>query len=121
MTITLEALLGADHPAPLAALDALMVEARATLDDELLALCTACIESILTDHSWQPPRALTPREQAFLAATEQFVTSVSTLEDDQVARLREFESADTIYKFFCALYAIDMHYRLQLVMPRVLP
>jgi hypothetical protein len=89
-------------------------------DPALLDLCAGYIDSLLQDQSWVPPHSLTPREQAFVAFTEQFVTSVSTLADTQVERLLEFASEDEVYGFVNALYVLDMSRRLDLVVGRLL-
>ena len=57
---------------------------------------------------------------AFIAFTEQFATSVSTLTDAQVARLLESASEDEVYGFVNALYVLDMSRRLDLVVGRIL-
>lgn len=89
-------------------------------DPALLDLCAGYIDSLLQDQSWVPPHSLTPREQVFVAFTEQFVTSVSTLADTQVERLLEFASEDEVYGFVNALYVLDMSRRLDLVVGRLL-
>src|SRR5690606_30944077 len=94
--------------------------ASAAVDPAILALCSACIDAILNDHSWVPPRPLTAREQAFVDFSEQFATSVSTLDRAQVERLRGFASEDELYLFVNALYVLDMRRRLDLVAGRIL-
>lgn len=99
-------------------LNALALEAT---DPALLALCSDYIDCMLQDKSWEPPRSLTEKEKAFLAFTEQFVTSVSTMTDEQVTRLLQFASEDEVYSFVNALYVVDMTRRMDLVVGRVLP
>ncbi len=101
----------------LARINQLALEAT---DPDLLDLCSGCIDSLLQDQSWVPPEPLTPRQQAFVAFTEQFATSVSTLTDADVARLLEFASEDEVYGFVNALYVLDMSRRLDLVVGRIL-
>jgi hypothetical protein len=45
---------------------------------------------------------LTARERAFIDFTEQFVSSVGTMEDDQVTRLQDFATADEDGRPGCA-------------------
>ncbi|MCK9564336.1 MAG: hypothetical protein M0R02_16600 [Bacteroidales bacterium] len=94
--------------------------AREAADPALLELCTELIDALLQDRSPALPQALTPREKAFLAFTEQFATSVSTLSDEQVSELLRFASEDEVYSFVNALYVIDMTRRLDLVAGRLL-
>jgi len=120
LTTELRDLLARLHPAPLGELEDLCREAGRAVDADLLTLCTACIETALDDEVWRPARALTDREQAYIDFTGQFVSSVSTMADEQVERLGEFASADEIYNFVCALYVADMTSRLNRVMSGVL-
>jgi hypothetical protein len=63
---------------------------------------------------------LTEKEHAFIAFTEQFTSSVSTMSDEQVEGLLQFASADEVYAFVNAIYVTDMSLRLELVAGRVL-
>jgi alkylhydroperoxidase family enzyme len=90
-------------------------------DASLLALCSDYIDAALRRQHWSPPeRALTDREQAFIAFTEQFTSSVGTMSDEQVDRLLQFSSADEVYAFINAIYVTDMSLRLELVAGSVL-
>ena len=90
-------------------------------DAQLLALCTAYIEAALRSRIWQAPEEdLTEKEQAFIAFTEQFVTSVGNMRREQVERLLEFATADEVYAFVHALYVTDMALRLEIVGREVL-
>jgi hypothetical protein len=90
-------------------------------DPALLALCTGYMEAAMRCRDWHPPKqGLTEREQAFIDFTEQFVTSVSTLEEGAVTRLLDFATADEIYAFVHAMYVTDMTLRLQIVGQEVL-
>ena len=111
------ALLHPEGSEQLARINQLALEAT---EPELLELCAGCIDSLLQDKSWVPPHPLTPRQQAFIAFSEQFATSVSTLPDAQVARLLEFASEDEVYGFVNALYVVDMSRRLDVVVGRIL-
>lgn len=85
-------------------------------DPALLALCTDYAEAALRCRDWRPPEAgLSGRERAFIDFTEQFVTSVSTLDSAVVARLLDFASADEVYAFVHALYVADMGLRMEIV------
>jgi hypothetical protein len=89
-------------------------------DAQLLELCAGYIDAALLLQVWTPPHALTEKEQAYIAFTEQFVSSVGTMSEAQVARLQQFASADEVYTFVNALYVTDMHRRLEIVAGRML-
>jgi hypothetical protein len=102
-------------------LDNIMQLAPKATDASLLDLCSGYIDAALRHRHWSPPeRALTEREQAFIAFTEQFTSSVGTMSDQQVERLLRFASADEVYAFINAIYVTDMSRRLELVAGRVL-
>ncbi len=95
--------------------------AQDSVDGALLELCSGYIDAALKLEDWVPPeRPLTDKEQAFIAFTEQFITSVSTMSDEQVERLLQFASADEVYAFVNAIYVTDMSRRLELVAGRLL-
>jgi len=109
------------QPAAFAELTTITRLAEQATDPKLLKLCAGYIEAALRCADWQPPtEGLSPREKAFIAFTEQFVTSVSTLEASQVSGLLEHASADEVYGFVHALYVIDMSLRLEIVGREVL-
>ena len=55
--------------------------AHEAADAQLLALCTVYIDAALHLEDWVPPqRPLTEKEQAFIAFTEQFVSSAFRLQ-----------------------------------------
>ncbi len=109
-------------PEPAAELRRSSALAQAATDPALLALCRDYIDAALHCRDWQPPEGgLTDRERAFIDFTEQFVTSVSSMDSAQVDRLREFASADEVYAFTHALYVTDMSLRLDMVGRAVLP
>ena len=102
-------------------LNTISAMAREATDPELLSLCAGYVEAALRCQDWSPPeRGLSDREQAFIDFTEQFVTSVGTISDDQVSRLLEFSDADQVYGFVHALYVTDMSLRLDMVGKEVL-
>lgn len=99
----------------------MMTLATEATDPQLLELCTGYIDAALSLQNWTPPHSpLTAKEQAFIAFTEQFVTSVGTMSDDQVQDLLAFASADEVYAFVSSIYVTDMVRRLELVAGRVL-
>lgn len=90
-------------------------------DKNILKLCTGYIDAALRNQTWSPPElALTEKEQAFIAFTEQFTSSVSTMSDEKVQNLLQFSSVDEVYTFVNAIYVTDMSLRLELVAGRVL-
>ena len=91
-----------------------------TLGNELLALCGSCLEATLLRKEWRPPRELSARERAYLAFADAFISSVSTITDQQVEALKAYASADEIYLFANALYILEMRKRVELVAGRVL-
>lgn len=110
------------QPAIATELHNIMQLAPKATDAQLLELCTGYIDAALRQQHWSPPeRALTEKEQAFIAFTEQFTSSVGTMSDEQVQRLLQFASADEVYAFVNAIYVTDMSRRLELVVGRVLP
>ncbi len=109
------------HPAVAVELEKTIQLAREATDPGLLELCSSYVMAALRQQNWSPPAGpLSDRESAFIEFTEQFAASVSTLSDEQVARLQAFASADEIYAFVNALYVADMLGRLELVTRRVL-
>lgn len=112
--------LAAMHPESTLKLTRLNQLSRETTDVELLDLCSSYIDTMLRDLPWQPPNPLTDREKTFLNFAEQFMMAVSAIEDQQVAALMKYASADEIYCFVNALYVVDMTLRLNLVIGRVL-
>ena len=95
--------------------------AHQATDTELLAMCSGYIEAALRCLDWHPSAAgLTKKERAFIAFTEQFVSSVGTMSEGQVAVLLEFATADEVYAFVHAIYVADMTLRLDIVGREVL-
>jgi len=109
------------HPDIFAELDNIVGLSQQVTDPELLALCSSYIEAALLCLEWQPPaRGLSDKEHAFIAFTEQFAMSVSTMSRGQVERLLDFASPDEVYAFVHALYVNDMRLRLEIVGREVL-
>jgi hypothetical protein len=102
-------------------LDAMVRLAPETTDRPLLELCAGYVDAALRRETWNPPaRPLSEKEQAFIELTEQFVSSVGTMTDQQVKRLLDYASADEVYAFVNALYVTDMAGRLEMVAGRIL-
>jgi hypothetical protein len=109
------------HPSISSELNNMAGVATDVVDPRLLALCASYIDAALCQRDWTPPaNGLTAKERAFIAFTEQFTTSVSTMTDEQVDKLLEYASADEVYNFASALYVVDMTRRLDLVAGKVL-
>ena len=90
-------------------------------DPALLELCAGYMEAAMRLQDWQPPEGgLSEKEQAHINFTEQFVSSVSTLDAAAVNRLLDFGTADEAYAFVHALYVTDMSLRLSIVGKEVL-
>ena len=69
---------------------------------------------------WDRSSAFSDAERAHLAFTEQFVTSVGHVSDEQVAALLRHRSPDEVRTFVAALYAVELVQRLDLVAGAVL-
>lgn len=109
------------HPAITTELRNIILLSNDSTDAALLTLCTGYIDAALRNQKWNPPeQGLTDKEHAFIAFTEKFVTSVSTISDEQVDDLLKFASADEVYMFVNAIYITDMSLRLELVAAKVL-
>ena len=109
------------HPSISSELNNIGSVATEVVDKQLLALCSGYIDAALCQRDWVPPNGgLTDKEHAFIAFTEQFTTSVSTMTNEQVDKLLEYASADEVYNFASALYVVDMTRRLDLVVGKVL-
>ena len=113
--------LGALHPEALAELTHLEQALDATpLDAALLSLTQDYVAAYLRQAEWPLPPTLSARDRACLAYAEQFMLSVSTLEDAQVSVLRDHMSPDEIYLYANAVYLIEMSRRLDLTLEAVL-
>ncbi|MEP4146047.1 MAG: hypothetical protein ABJL54_02440 [Halioglobus sp.] len=102
-------------------LGAISTLARSAVPAKLLELCTGYIDSALVCQDWVAPESgMTDQERACIEFTEQFVTSVSNVTENQINRLLEYACADEVYAFVHALYVIDMTRRLDMVGREVL-
>jgi len=108
------------HPEGVAELKRINVVARRTADRALLELCHARAKALLTHGAWDEPAEAGERERAFLDFTEQFVTSVSHVSDEDVERLLEHASPAEVYGFINSLYVLEMTTRVELVAKEVL-
>lgn len=96
------ALLGATVPATGDAAAPLSAERAAALDD------------------WRGSPLLDDREQALLTFVEQFVFSVSSMGDEEVAALLEHATAEQVHELANVTWAVDLTTRLDLVAAAVL-
>jgi transposase len=108
------------HPEATAELARVNAVARSIADPELLDLCRRRAEAMLARAPWEEPAAVTDRERAFLDFTEQFVTSVSHVSDEDVERLLEHATPAEVYDFIGALYVVEMTRRVEMVASEVL-
>ncbi|HMJ34515.1 MAG TPA: hypothetical protein VK501_11410 [Baekduia sp.] len=108
------------HPDGAARLAHLNTVASGVTDPQLLALCVTCADTMLQGASYDIPSELDAREVAALEFTEQFVTSVGDVSDEQVQALLEHLSPEELYGFIGALYVREMTRRVELVAGRVL-
>ncbi|MEL6215360.1 MAG: hypothetical protein AAFQ99_06765 [Pseudomonadota bacterium] len=88
---------------------------------DLLRLTDRFVDVSLRGEQWQPPESMTPIEKACLDYCGQFMASVASIEDAQVAALREHLSPDQVYLYANAVYLIEMSKRLDLTLEAVLP
>lgn len=124
-------------PEAATSLDELNERAWASVDPQLLELCRLRIAALLGDapglayrtpaaagldeakvaalSSWWTSDGFTPAERARLAFTEQFVTSVSSMSDSDVAPLLVDDDGPGVYQFASAIYVIDMTTRFQMM------
>jgi alkylhydroperoxidase family enzyme len=125
-------------PDAFAARDKLEAAAWASVDPVELELCRLRISAILGDaigvarrtpaaieagltedriallDSWWASDAFSPREKARLTYTEQFVVSVSSMDDAIVDALLEFDDHVHVYEFTMAIYALELSTRVSL-------
>jgi hypothetical protein len=130
------------QPGPSAKLERANAVARESTDPALLELCRCLVVTLLDPGAnprssrgeapeieaaklsalgnWANSAAFSPLERAALDYTEQFMTSVSTMSDDQVEALRAHLDDAAVYAFAAALYVIEMTERLRMVSGAVL-
>jgi hypothetical protein len=108
------------HPDGAAQLAHLNAVASRVTDPELLELCLTCADTMLRGASYEVPSGLGARERSALDFTEQFVTSVGDVSDEQVQALLEHHSPEELYGFIGALYVRELTRRVELVAGRVL-
>ena len=108
------------RPEPVTELEKVEEIARETADRELLDLCISRAKAILERSEWTEPDELEARERAYLDFTEQFVTAVGSVSDEQVAALLQHDSPEDVYNFIGSLYALEMVQRLEIVSGEVL-
>lgn len=104
------------QPETAAALDHLKAVAWASADPVLLERCARQVASLLGDGNPEElDDGLGGREGASLAFTEQFVFSVASVSDDDVEALLAHAEPLEVYRFVCALYALEMSHRIETV------
>jgi len=108
------------HPDGIAELERTLSVARRSTDPELLDLCAGRVDAMLLAVPFEDPEGLAPRERAYLEFTEQFVTSVSTVLDAQIAALLEHATPEEVYEFIGALYVLEMARRVEIVSSAVI-
>lgn len=113
------AAIGEAQPEAGAALLRLREAAWQSTDEQLLEICGRRATEMLNGHEITDVEA-SPREQAYLDFTEQFVTSVSSVSNEDVARLLEHDSDDAVFAFAGALYALEMSERVAIVSGEIL-
>ena len=105
------------HPEALEELDRLADTLDGTrIDPELMALCRTYFASSLRGDAFDANRELSELETDCLALCEQFMVSVSTMSDEQVAALARHLSADDLYVLMYAIYLLEMSERLNLML-----
>ncbi len=113
--------LQAHHPEALKELDNLAETLDSTsLDPALLQLCQSYFSSSLNGGSWSADHELSELESDCIQVCEQFMVSVSSMTDEQVAALSRHLSADELYNLMYAIYLIEMSERLNLTFKGVL-
>lgn len=108
------------HPDGAAQLAHLNTVASGVTDPELLELCLTCADTMLRGAPYDLPSGLAARELSAIDFTEQFVTSVGDVSDEQVQALLEHLSPEELYGFIGALYVREMTRRVELVAAQVL-
>ena len=105
------------HPEALQELDHLAASLDASsIDPELMELCRAFFASSLRGDAFSPNRELSELETDCLAMCEQFMVSVSTMSEEQVAALARHLGADDLYVLMYAVYLLEMSERLNLML-----
>ncbi|MDJ0759502.1 MAG: hypothetical protein QNJ19_08880 [Woeseiaceae bacterium] len=109
------------HPEALAELDRLADTLDASsLDPALLDLCQSYFATSLSGATWSPERELTELESDCIKVCEQFMVSVASMTDEQMALLSRHLGADDVYNLMYAIYVLEMSERLGLVLKGVL-
>ncbi len=91
-----------------------------SLDPNLLTLVGDYFDTALREESWTPPDSLGELEADCLAVCEQFMVSVSDLNESQMAALARHLGPDDLYNLMYAIYLIEMSKRLDLTLERTL-
>lgn len=129
---TLSELIGGD---PLVELDAAMLAAFDAVDPQLLTRCQQRIAMVLGHAptldaagatvlealaNWPNDAALSDRDRAALALTEQYLIDVSSITDEQVRDVASHLGDGPTADFVNALVVVEQRMRLELALSRVL-
>lgn len=112
-------------PEPTAALAEVERVAAASVDPATMALVRDRVASMLggvPSHldGWRADATLPARDRAVLDLVEQFVFSVSSLDDAQVDAVLAHETPEHLHELCNAIWAVDLATRLDLVATAVL-
>ncbi len=109
------------HPEALSELDRLTNTLDgSSLDPALLELCQSYFRTSLAGQTWSAKRDLSDLESDCIKVCEQFMVSVASMSDEQLAALSRHMSADDVYNLMYAIYVLEMSERLKLVLKGVL-
>ena len=112
-------------PEPTAALAEVERAAAATVDPDTLALVRDRVASLLGDvpsglDGWRTDPSVPERDRALLDLVEQFVFSVSSIDDGQVEALLVYVTPEHLHELCNVVWAVDLTTRLDLVATAVL-
>lgn len=112
-------------PEPTAALAEVERVAAASVDVDTMALVRDRVSAMLGEvpsapDDWRSDATLSDRDRALLDVVEQFVFSVSSLDDAQVDALLAHETPEHLHELCNAIWAVDLTTRLDLVATAVL-
>jgi hypothetical protein len=108
------------QPATGAELENLERTAWDAVDKDLLQLCRDRAVAMHRGDDGNYPENPDERERAYIDFTEQFVTSVSSVSEQQIDDLIRHSSPDEVFAFVYALYVVEMSARVDFVAEGVL-
>jgi hypothetical protein len=103
------------------ALEHVKTVAEDATDLVLLDLCRRRLDELLDGGPPVDSAGLSTREIAFLAFTDQFVFSVASVGEQDVAALLVHAEPLDVYQYTCALYALELSLRIEIATRAVLP